>query len=158
MKYFKKKIEKPLGQLLIEGGVITKKQLEEALGVQSKEGGLIGEVIVSLGFAREEEIAYALSLQYGFPYLPLQSYDIPKALLTIIPKQVACQYCFIPIDKIGNTLTVAMSNPLNPQALDDIEYLSKCEIQIFVATSSDIRVSIEEFYSGNKPESKEEDK
>ena len=152
MKYFKKKIGKPLGQLLIEGGVIAKKQLDKALDLQKKEGGLIGEVIVSLGFAREEEIAYALSLQYGFPYLPLQSYDIPKVLLGIIPKQVASQYCLIPIDKIGNTLTVAMSNPLNPQALDDIEYLSKCEIQIFVATSSDIRTAIEEFYSEDGPE------
>jgi len=152
VKYFKKKIGKPLGQLLIEGGVIAKKQLDKALDLQKKEGGLIGEVIVSLGFAREEEIAYALSLQYGFPYLPLQSYDIPKVLLGIIPKQVASQYCLIPIDKIGNTLTVAMSNPLNPQALDDIEYLSKCEIQIFVATSSDIRTAIEEFYSEDGPE------
>lgn len=146
MKYFKKKIDKPLGELLIEKGVINRAQLEKALKVQKEKGGLIGEVIVSLGFTKEEDIAYALSLQYGFPYLPLQNYDIPKELLKIIPKQVASQYCFIPIDKIGNTLTVAMANPLNPQAIEDIEYIAGSEIQIFVATVSDIRKAIEKFY------------
>ena len=146
MKYFKKRIDKQLGELLIERGVITRNQLEQALQTQKEKGGLIGEVIVSLGFTKEEEIAYALSLQYGFPYLPLQNYDIPKELLETIPEQVACQYCLIPIDRIENTLTVAMANPLNPQAIDDIEYISKCEAQIFVATSSDIRSAISKFY------------
>jgi len=130
----------------VERGVIARNQLEEALRVQKEKGGLIGEVIVSLGYTKEEEIAYALSLQYGFPYLPLQNYDIPKELLETVPEQVASQYCLIPIDKIGNTLTVAMANPLNPQAIDDIEYISKCEAQIFVATSSDIRAAIDKFY------------
>lgn len=145
MRYFKK-IDKPLGELLIERGVINRRQLNKALEVQKRQGGLIGEVMVSLGYAKEEEIAYALSLQYGFPYLPLENYEISPNLLEIIPKQVANQYCLIPIDKIGNTLTVAMANPLNPQAIEDIEYVSKCEIQVFVTTSSDIRKVIQKFY------------
>ena len=150
MKYPKKRIEKPLGELLIERGVITKRDLEEALKSQKKEGGLIGEVIVSLNMAKEEDIAYALSLQYGFPYLPLQNYEAPKELLNTIPKEIASQYCFVPIDKIGNTLTVAMADPLNVQAIDRIEDISKCEVQIFVATVSDVRTAIEKFYSGGK--------
>lgn len=146
MKYFKKRIDKPLGELLIEKGLINRAQLEEALRVQKEKGGLIGEVIVSLGFAKEEDIAYVLSLQYGFPYLPLKNYDIPQELLKIIPKQVASQYCLVPIDKLGNTLTIAMANPLNPQAIDDIEYITGSEVQVFVATASDIREAIQRCY------------
>lgn len=69
-----KKTEKPLGQILTERGVISHSQLEKALEVQKKDGGLIGEIIVKLGFATEEAIAYCLSLQFGFPYLPLENY------------------------------------------------------------------------------------
>jgi type IV pilus assembly protein PilB len=146
MKYPKKRVDKPLGELLIEIGMITKSDLEEALKAQKAQGGMIGEVIVSLGFAKEEDIAYTLSLQYGFPYLPLQNYDVPKELVKVIPKEVAVKYCLVPIDQIGSTLTVAMANPLNPQAIDQVEYISKCEIQIFVATVSDVRETITRLY------------
>ncbi|RKY34766.1 MAG: hypothetical protein DRP80_01810 [Candidatus Omnitrophota bacterium] len=149
MRYFKKRIDKPLGELLIEKGLISRTQLQEALKVQKERGGLIGEVMVSLGFAKEEDIAHILSLQYGFPYLPLEHYEIPKELVKIIPKQVASQYCLIPIDKIGSTLTIAMANPLNPQAIDDVEYISNSDVQIFVATASDIRKAIERCYAEN---------
>ena len=65
----------------------------------------------------------------------------------IVPDQVARQYCLIPIDKIGNNLTVAMSNPLNAQAIEDVEMISKCVVQVFVSTTSDIRKAIEKCYS-----------
>jgi len=149
MKYFKKRIDKPLGELLIEKGIINRAQVKKALKVQKERGGLIGEIIVSLGFAKEEDIAHVLSLQYGFPYLPLENYDISKELVKIIPKQVALQYRLIPIDKIGSTLTIAMANPLNSQAIEDVEYISNSEVQIFVATASDIKKAIERCYAEN---------
>ncbi|MFA5008135.1 MAG: hypothetical protein WC546_02820 [Candidatus Omnitrophota bacterium] len=141
-----KKAEKPLGQILVERGVITFEQLEKALLVQNKEGGLIGEVIVKLGFAKEDEIAHCLSLQFGFPYLPLENYEISKDTVSLVPKNVATHYCLIALDKIGNTLTVSIANPLNVQAIEDLEDLSRCDIQVFVSTPSDIRKAIEKFY------------
>lgn len=141
-----KKSEKPLGQILVERGVITFEQLEKALALQNKEGGLIGEVIVKLGFAKEDEIAHCLSLQFGFPYLPLENYEISKETVSLIAKNVATHYCLIALDKIGNTLTVAIANPLNIQAIEDLEDLSRCDIQVFVSTPSDIRKAIEKFY------------
>lgn len=141
-----KKVEKPLGQILVERGVITFEQLEKALAVQNKEGGLIGEVIVKLGFAKEDEIAHCLSLQFGFPYLPLENYEISKETVSLIPANVAAHYCLIALDKIGSTLTVAIANPLNVQAIEDLEDLSHCDIQVFVSTPSDIRKAIEKFY------------
>ncbi|UCD15146.1 MAG: hypothetical protein JSV34_05360 [Candidatus Omnitrophota bacterium] len=148
---FNRKISKPLGEILVERGIITKGQLEEALKIQSSAGGLFGEIVVRLGFAKEEDIAHCLSLQFGFPYLPLENYEISAEMVKLIPKNVATQYCVMPIDKIGNALTVAMANPLNTQAIEDLEDMTGCEIQIFVGTPSDIRASIEKFYGKQKP-------
>jgi len=143
---FEKKIDKPLGQILMERGVIDSVQLERAIESQKREGGLIGEVIVNLGFAKEEDIAYCLSLQFGYPYLPLYNYEISDEVTKVIPKNVCNHYCLVPIDKIGNTLTIAMANPLNFQAIEDLEEIIHCDIQIFVSTPSDIRKSIDKFY------------
>ncbi|MBN3040668.1 MAG: hypothetical protein JW867_06035 [Candidatus Omnitrophica bacterium] len=147
---FDKKIDKPLGQILVERGVINNSQLTQALEAQKKEGGLIGEIIVNLGFAKEEDIAYCLSLQFGFPYLPLYNYEISEEVIKLIPKNVCSHYCLIPIDKIGNTLTIAMANPLNIQAVEDLEDIINCDVQIFVSTPSDIRKSMEKFFQAKE--------
>lgn len=142
----KRIINKQLGELLIERGIITEAQLNKALAVRQEKGGLIGEILVELGFAKEEDIAQALTAQYGFPYLPLSNYDINPEIANIIPGRVARQYLLIPIDKIGNNLTIAMSNPLNVQAVEDVELLSGCNVQTFVSTSSDVKRAIEKCY------------
>ncbi|MFA4991931.1 MAG: hypothetical protein WC569_05065 [Candidatus Omnitrophota bacterium] len=139
-------ISKQLGELLIERKILTKDQLERALGVQKEKGGLIGQILVDLGYATEEAIAQAITAQYGFPYLPLENYEIDPEVVKIIPKNVAFQYCLIPIDKIGTNLTIAMSNPLNTQAVEDIALLSGLYVQIFVSTGTDIKKAIEKYY------------
>jgi type IV pilus assembly protein PilB len=142
----KKIINKQLGELLLERGLIDSYQLDKALTVQKEKGGLIGEVLVELGFVKEEQIAQALTVQYGFPYLPLANYEIDSSIISIIPARVARQFMLIPIDKIGSNLTIAMSNPLNVQAIEDVEMLTNCSIQTFVSTSSDIKKAIEKYY------------
>jgi type IV pilus assembly protein PilB len=139
-------INKQLGELLLERSVINREQLEKALTLQKDKGGLIGEILVELGFAKEEEIAHVLTAQYGFPYLPLGNYEINPDVISFIPGRVARQYMLIPIDKIGNNLTIAMSNPLNIQAVEDVELLSNYKVQTFVATSSDIKNAIAKYY------------
>jgi type IV pilus assembly protein PilB len=142
----RKILNKQLGELLIERGIINEQQLTKALTVQQDKGGLIGEILVELGFAKEEDIAQSLTAQYGFPYLPLSNYDINSEIVNIVPGRVARQYLLVPIDKIGNNLTLAMSNPLNVQAIEDVELLSGCSVQTFVSTSSDIKKAIEKYY------------
>jgi len=137
---------KQLGELLIDRVIIIQSQLDRALGIQRDKGGLIGEILVELGFVKEEDIAQSLTAQYGFPYLPLGSYDVNVDITSIIPGRVARQYLLVPIDKIGNNLTLAMSNPLNVQAIEDVELLSGCSVQTFVSTSSDIKRAIEKYY------------
>jgi type IV pilus assembly protein PilB len=142
----KKIIDKQLGQLLIEKDIISNKQLEHALKIQGEKGGLIGQILVSLGYATEEDIAQAITVQYGFPYLPLKGYEIDQEVIGLIPEHVAKQYGLIPIDKIGDTLTIAMSNPLNKQAVEDIEMLTHCSAQVFVSTLSDLNEAIDKYY------------
>ena len=139
-------IKKQLGELLIEAGVINQQQVDKALKAQKEKGGLIGEILVDLGFAKEEDIAQALTAQYGFPYLPLSNYEVSPDIINIIAGRVAKQYVLIPIDKIGNNLTIVMSNPLNIQAIEDVELISGCSVQTFVSTSSDIKRAIEKYY------------
>ncbi|MDO8489230.1 MAG: hypothetical protein Q7S42_03860 [Candidatus Omnitrophota bacterium] len=137
---------KQLGELLLDRGIISQLQLDQALSFQREKGGLIGEILVELGFVKEDDIAQSLTAQYGFPYLPLGSYDVNVDITSIIPGRVARQYLLVPIDKIGNNLTLAMSNPLNVQAIEDVELLSGCSVQTFVSTSSDIKKAIEKYY------------
>ena len=132
--------------MLIERSLINKQQLDKALAFQKEKGGLIGEILVELGFVKEEDIAQTLTAQYGFPFLPLNSYEIDAEIINIVPARVARQYLIIPVDKIGGNLTVAMSNPLNIQAVEDVELLSGCNVQTFVSTSSDIKKAIEKYY------------
>jgi len=139
-------ISKKLGELLCEKGIINEAQLEKALKIQAEKGGLIGQIIVMLGYAKEEEIAQVLTLQYGYPYLPLQSYDISAEIISLIPENVCKQYNLIAIDRIGNLLTISMSNPLNVQAVEDIEMLSGCKVQIFISTMTDVSNAIEKYY------------
>ncbi|MBL7081205.1 MAG: hypothetical protein ISS44_01365 [Candidatus Omnitrophica bacterium] len=135
-----------IGILLIEKGLISKWQLERALLIQEQGGGLIGEILVALGYVKETDIALALTSQYGFPYLPLESYEIDPEIIKIIPERVARQYLLIPIDKFGNNLSIAMSNPLNNEAIEDVEALTGLNVQVFVSTSSDIRGAIDKYY------------
>src|SRR3989338_1265000 len=137
---------KQLGELLVEMGLVTKDQLQHSLEVQKDKGGLIGQVLVDLGYVSEEAIAQAITAQYGFPYLPLGNYEIDMEIIKIVPKNVAVQYCLVPIDKIGSNLTIAMANPLNSQAVEDIALLSGLYIQLFVSTATDIKKAIEKYY------------
>ena len=142
----KRVITKKIGEVLIERSVITREQLDKALAKQKESGGTIGQVLIQLGFVNETEIALALTAQYGFPYLPLESYEIDKNLMQIIPVDIARQYCLIPIDRIGNALTLAMADPTNMKAIDDVEQLTRCVVQSFVSTPSDIRKAIDKYY------------
>jgi len=135
MGFFNRLLSKQLGQLL-----------KEALEIQKEKGGMIGEILVSLGYAKEEEIAKALTIQYGFPYLPLENYEIEESVIDLIPAEFAKRCGVIPIDKIGTTLTVAMVNPLNVNVFDDLERLTKCTIQTFVTTSSSFKRALRKYY------------
>lgn len=146
MRQYKKTTHKQLGELLIERGVINHDQLKKAIEYQKDHKGLVGEILVELNFATEKDIAQALTCQYGFPYLPLSNYEIDEEVVRSVAEDVCRKFCLIPIDKIGKSLTVAMSNPLNTQAAEDVELLTSLSVQIFVSTATEINQSIDKYY------------
>src|SRR3989338_7407883 len=106
----------------------------------------LGELLVARGVIDREKVAMAMACQYGFPFLPLSNYEIDPEVITSVPENVCRQFCLIPIDKIGKSLTLAMADPLNVQAIEDVELLSDCSVQTFVSTTSDIRRAIDKYY------------
>lgn len=146
MHDLKRTSNKQLGELLVERGVIDREQVAMAMAYQNEKGGLFGQILVELKFATEEDIAQALTCQYGFPYLPLASYEIDPDVIQAVPENVCRQFCLIPIDKIGKSLTLAMADPLNVNAIEDVELITGCAIQAFVSTSSDIREAVDRYY------------
>lgn len=139
-------ISKKLGELLIERHVITKEQLAEALDEQKGSGELIGRTLVRLGHATEEDIVIALTLQYGFPYLPLTNYQIDPDVISIVPVSLARRYRVVPLDQIGNLLTVTMCDPLDTSALSEIESVTGLKVESFVSTESQVSDALDRFY------------
>ena len=126
--------------------LITREQLDECLVLQKEKGGLLGQILVALRYTTEEAIAQALTAQYGFPYLPLGSYEVDPEVAKVIPEYVAKQYGLIAVDRVGSILTVAMSNPLNTQAIEDVEMLTHYKVQVFVTTATDVSNAIKNIY------------
>jgi type IV pilus assembly protein PilB len=142
----KRLILKQLGELLLERKVISERQLQKAIITQKEKGGLLGNILVLLGYATEEQIAQVLTTQFGFPYLPLKNYEVDVNIVKLVPENVAVQYNLLVIDKIGNSLTIAMSDPLNIHAIEDVELITNCKVQIFVSTQTNIKESIKRYY------------
>jgi len=149
---FKKVIKKLVGELLISGGVITKSQLEQALARQRETKKLLGETLIEMGFAGEEDVAGVVAVQYRIPYLPLKQYEVDRELLSLIPQEVARRHRCFPIDKVGSVLTVAMENPLDERAVGEIENESRCKVLCYVSTPSEILAAIDEHYGKLKRE------
>jgi type IV pilus assembly protein PilB len=146
MVLYKRFLSKPIGEILIEKGVITREQLLKALELQKKESKLIGEILINLGIVKEEEVAQALTMQYGLPYLPLKNYELNPEIIKLIPKELAHKYSLIAIDKIGNTLTISITDLLDQEIISQIEKLTNSNVQFFVSTASDIKDAYKRYY------------
>ena len=124
-------INKKLGEILLDGGKITKDHLDQALKVQAETGKKIGEILIDLGFCKEEDIIVSLSTQYGYPYIKLENYDITPDILKTIPKGLARKYSCLPLDRIGNIVSFVVADPINLMELKKQEQYLNCKMQFF---------------------------
>ena len=135
-----------LGQILIKRGFITKEQLRDALEIQKKEGGVLGEVLVKMGYVTERDVVVALIVQCGFPYIAVNKYDIDTGVVELISEEIARKYHIIPLDRVGDVLSVVMENPLNTAMISEVEKLTNCRVATFIATRTEIDEAINKWY------------
>lgn len=138
-----------VGDVLVEGGVITPEQLKKAMDDQKKEGGKLGTSLVKLGFIEEKKLVECLSKQYGIPSIDLENIETDAELLKFIPEDVAQKYQLVPVKRSGATLSVAMVDPTNIFAIDDLKFLTGYNIQPFVASESALKKTIDRFYDSS---------
>jgi type IV pilus assembly protein PilB len=135
-----------LGELLVKSGKITPDQLEEALSAQQAEGGRVGTHLVKMGFIDDDDLVEFLSQRYGVPAINLGEVEVDESIISIIPPEVARKYTILPVSKAGAKLTIAMVDPTNVFAMDDVKFMTGYNVEPVVASDSSLRASIDQYY------------
>ena len=135
-----------LGDLLIKEGLITKKQLEEALVEQRASGMRLGYSLVKMGMVQELEITKMLARQYRMPAVDLSKFEVDAATLKLLPGDVALKHTVLPLKREGRTLTVAMSDPTDHATIDDLKFITRYDIFPVIAGEFTLKNQIEKYY------------
>lgn len=135
-----------LGDMLLKANLISQEQLDKALAAQQSNGEKLGFNLIKLGFVKEDDITSMLSQQYGVPAINLTKFEIDSAIIKLIPMDVARKYQIIPISRQGATLTIAMVDPTNVFAMDDIKFMTGYNVEPVVASELAIREGIDRYY------------
>jgi type IV pilus assembly protein PilB len=140
-----------LGDLLVREKVITPEQLERALKAQRESGGhtRLGSALVQLGYISDEEVTNFLSRQYGVPAINLQYFEIDPTVIKLVPEETAKRYQILPLSRVGAALTIAMADPTNVFAIDDIKFMTGFNIEPVVASEPAIAEAIEKAYGSS---------
>ncbi|MDP2932031.1 MAG: hypothetical protein Q8O05_06005, partial [Chloroflexota bacterium] len=138
---------KPLGEILVEQNIVTASQLENALDIQRRQGGKLGEILIKKGLVAAEQLAAVLSIQLNIPLIDLKRHTVQPGALRLIPEEMARNHSLIPLDVIGDSLLVVMSDPEDIRTLKDLEAQSKMRVEVALGTAVDIERAIDLNYS-----------
>jgi len=136
-----------LGELLVREELITPLQLQQAMEETKKHGGRLGAELAKLGFLEENELTAFLSKQYGVPAIDLREFDIDNETIALIPREVVHKHKVIPVNRTGSTLIVAMADPSNIFAVDDIKFLTGYNVEVVVASEDALEEAEEKYYN-----------
>jgi len=145
-----------LVRLLIEKKLVTRDNIDKAIEQQKRKGGKLSDILVRSGFVSKKDVTAILCQELGLPAIDLGRFKISPEIISLIPKKTAKQYQIIPVSKMGSVLTVAMADPLNVFAMDDIKAITGCEIGPVISNERDMSNAIAEYYDGVSHESLEE--
>ncbi|MBU1061709.1 MAG: Flp pilus assembly complex ATPase component TadA [Candidatus Omnitrophica bacterium] len=135
-----------LTEILIKNGVVSESQLKKALKVQKQKGSPLKDILIELGFVNEKDLMAALSQDLGIPPIALSRFKIEPEILKLIPSDLVKKYQIVPVSKVGNILTVAMSDPLNVFAIDDVRAITGLEIGMIMASPKEVQQIIDKLY------------
>ena len=141
-----------LGEILIKENLITSDQLKQALDQQKANGGRLGTYLMKLGFISDDDITGVLSRQYGVPSINLKYYEVDATVIKLIPQDTAIRYQIVPLSRVGSTLTIAMIDPTNVFAMDDIKFMTGFNVEPVVASETAISEAISKFYGSAESE------
>src|ERR1700745_1985991 len=135
-----------LGEILVKDSLISADQLKQALDYQRKNGARLGTCLVKMGIVNDEDITAVLSRQYGVPSINLKFYEVDPSVIKLIPQDTAIRYQIVPLSRVGSTLTIAMTDPTNVFAMDDIKFMTGFNVEPVVASETAIAEAISKFY------------
>ena len=135
-----------LGEILVKDSLISADQLKQALDYQRKNGGRLGTCLVKLGLVSDDDITAVLSRQYGVPSINLKFYEVDPSVIKLVPQETAIRYQIVPLSRVGSTLTIAMTDPTNVFAMDDIKFMTGFNVEPVVASETAISEAIHKFY------------
>src|SRR5215831_5861325 len=139
-----------IGELLLKEKLITAEQLQQALTQQKANGGKLGFNLVKMGFVKDEQITALLSKQYGVPAINLAQFKLDLTIIKLVPTETARKYQIVPLSRSGSTLTIAMTDPTNVFAMDDIKFMTGYTVEPVVASEVAITDAIEKYYPSGK--------
>lgn len=139
-----------LGEILIRENLITSQQLRQALDYQRSKGGRLGSNLIKLGIISDELITAVLSRQYGLPSVNLELFEIDEDTINLISPKIAMKYNVLPISKVGATITMAMADPTNVFAMDDIKFMTNLNVEPVIASEASIREAIGQYYGSDR--------
>ena len=135
-----------LGEILIKEKLIDDDQLKQALVYQQTNGGRLGSCLIKMGLISDDVITEVLSRQYGVPSINLKYYEVDPAVIKLIPQDTAIRYQIVPLSRVGATLTIAMTDPTNVFAMDDIKFMTGFTVEPVVASEAAVSEAIAKFY------------
>ncbi len=135
-----------LGELLVKERRINGDQLQQALTFQRQQGGRLGAHLVKLGYVRDHDLTDLLSRHYGVPSIALEQFELEPTILKLVPAETAWKYQVVPLCRAGTTLTIAMTDPTNVFALDDIKFMTGCHVEPVIASEVAVLEAIEKYY------------
>lgn len=138
-----------LGEILVRENLVTPQQLREALDYQRTSGGRLGSNLVKLGMISDDVITAVLSRQYGVPSINLDLFHIEDEVIKLISQEVALKYMVLPVSRNGSTLTLAMADPTNVFAMDDIKFMTGFNVEPVIASEASIQMSVGKYYGGS---------
>ena len=138
-----------LGEILVRENLINSQQLRDALEYQRSNGGRLGSNLVKLGIVSDDVVTAVLSRQYGVPSINLDLFEIEPGTIKLISHEVALKYTVLPVSKVGATLTLAMADPTNVFAMDDIKFMTGLNVEPVIASETSLQESIGKYYSSS---------